>query len=167
MYLIGIDLGTSGTKTVLFDEDGNAIKSCTVEYPMYQPQNGWAEQEPEDWYNAAVETLKNVTEGIEPSEIAGIGISGQMHGLVMLADSFGAPVKTVTSKEGPAPGAAILAGVGAGIYPSVREACGRVVKTNTIQEPKPENTHKYSEMHRIYKSLYPHLKGVYKELAAI
>ena len=42
-YVIGIDLGTSGTKTVLFDENGKVISSNTVEYPMYQPNNGWAE----------------------------------------------------------------------------------------------------------------------------
>ena len=41
-YLIGIDLGTSGTKNVLFDTKGNVIAHKTVEYPMYQPQNGWA-----------------------------------------------------------------------------------------------------------------------------
>lgn len=46
-YLIGIDIGTSGTKTVLFDTDGNVVKSKTVEYPLYQPHNGWAEQNPE------------------------------------------------------------------------------------------------------------------------
>ena len=55
-YLLGIDLGTSGTKTVLFDQNGKGICSATVEYPMYQPQNGWAEQDPKDWYNAAVST---------------------------------------------------------------------------------------------------------------
>ena len=86
-YLIGIDLGTSGTKTVLFDEDGNTISSHTVEYPMYQPQNGWAEQDPVDWYNAAVETLRYVTKDIDASLIAGIGISGQMHSLVMLDEN--------------------------------------------------------------------------------
>ncbi len=86
-YLIGIDLGTSGTKTVLFDEDGNTIKSHTVEYPMYQPKNGWAEQDPEDWYRASVETLKTVTDGIDASQIAGIGISGQMHSLVLLDEN--------------------------------------------------------------------------------
>ena len=43
-YLIGVDLGTSGTKTVLFDTEGTVISSATVEYPMYQPKNGWAEQ---------------------------------------------------------------------------------------------------------------------------
>ncbi len=86
-YLIGIDLGTSGTKTVLFDENGNTIKSHTVEYPMYQPRNGWAEQDPEDWYNATVETLRNVVKGIDQEKIAGIGISGQMHSLVMLDEN--------------------------------------------------------------------------------
>ena len=64
-YLIGVDIGTSGTKTVLFDENGNKIRSKTVEYPMYQPKNGWAEQNPEDWYNAVYETLKYVSDGIE------------------------------------------------------------------------------------------------------
>ncbi|MCH5213090.1 MAG: xylulokinase [Oscillospiraceae bacterium] len=86
-YLIGIDLGTSGTKTVLFDEDGNTIKSHTVEYPMSQPQNGWAEQNPEDWYNAAIQTLRYVTQDIDASQIAGIGIAGQMHSLVMLDEN--------------------------------------------------------------------------------
>ncbi|MBQ7572835.1 MAG: xylulokinase [Clostridia bacterium] len=83
-YLIGIDLGTSGTKTVLFDECGTVIKSHTVEYPMSQPKNGWAEQDPLDWYNAVIKTLKAVTDGIDASKIAGIGISGQMHSTVML-----------------------------------------------------------------------------------
>jgi len=83
-YLIGIDIGTSGTKTVLFDTQGNTIASSTVEYPLYQPHNGWAEQEPSDWWNATVETLKEVTKGVNPSDIKGIGLSGQMHGLVML-----------------------------------------------------------------------------------
>lgn len=86
-YLIGVDLGTSGTKTVLFDTDGNVIASKTVEYPMYQPQNGWAEQEPIDWYNAAVETIKYVSSKVDPADIAGLGISGQMHGLVMLDEN--------------------------------------------------------------------------------
>ena len=86
-YLIGIDLGTSGTKTVLFDENGNVIASKTAEYPMYQPQNGWAEQKAGDWYSAAIETLKSVVSAVNPEDIAGIGISGQMHGLVMLDEN--------------------------------------------------------------------------------
>ena len=86
-YLIGVDLGTSGTKTVLFDTSGNVIASKTVEYPMYQPQNGWAEQDPLDWYNAAVETIKYVSSKVDAADIAGLGISGQMHGLVMLDEN--------------------------------------------------------------------------------
>ena len=85
-YLIGIDLGTSGTKTVLFDEKGTAVASASVEYPMYQPQNGWAEQDPGHWWNACVTTLQEVVtaSGINSGDIAGIGLSGQMHGLVLL-----------------------------------------------------------------------------------
>ena len=88
-YLLGIDLGTSGTKTVLFDLDGVPVASKTVEYPLYQPQNGWAEQDPLDWWNASVEGIKSVLgeSGIDSSLIKGIGISGQMHGLVLLDKS--------------------------------------------------------------------------------
>lgn len=85
-YLLGIDLGTSGTKTVLFDISGNMICSKTIEYPLYQPANGWAEQDPSDWWNAACNGIKYVItkSGIDSAEIAGVGLSGQMHGLVML-----------------------------------------------------------------------------------
>lgn len=83
-YLIGTDIGTSGTKTVLFDLEGNVVAAKTAEYPMYQPQNGWAEQNPEDWYRAAVETIGAVAKAVNPDDIVGLGFSGQMHGLVML-----------------------------------------------------------------------------------
>lgn len=85
-YLLGVDLGTSGTKTVLFDETGKSIASKTIEYPLYQPKNGWAEQDPQDWYNAAVTSIKSVLEQskIDAHDVAGLAIAGQMHGLVML-----------------------------------------------------------------------------------
>lgn len=85
-YLMGIDVGTSGTKTVLFDEKGTVIASALREYPLYQPHNGWAEQRPEDWAQAVLDTLKEVMEksGAEAEEVKSIGLSGQMHGLVML-----------------------------------------------------------------------------------
>lgn len=86
-YLIGVDIGTSGTKTVLFDELGTVIVSKTVEYPMYQPHNGWAEQDPEDWFAAVKETLLYVSAFAPAEDIAGIGLSGQMHGLVMLDEA--------------------------------------------------------------------------------
>ncbi len=85
-YLLGIDIGTSGTKTVLFNEHMQQVASHTEEYPMYQPHNGWAEQDPSHWYKAVVDTVKAVAEkaGIDSSAVAAIGLSGQMHGLVML-----------------------------------------------------------------------------------
>ena len=88
-YVIGVDLGTSGTKTVLFDEKGTVIASMTIEYPMYQPKNGYAEQDPADWYNAAVNTIKGVIakSGVSKEDIVGVGLSGQMHGLVMLDEN--------------------------------------------------------------------------------
>nr|WP_315025234.1 xylulokinase [uncultured Aminipila sp.] len=93
-YLLGIDIGTSGTKTVLFDVDANTISAKTCEYPLYQEQNGWAEQEPVDWWQATVAGIKYVIEEskINPKDIKGIGLSGQMHGLVML-DSKGNPLR--------------------------------------------------------------------------
>ncbi|MGN0579410.1 MAG: xylulokinase [Ruminococcus sp.] len=85
-YIIGVDCGTSGTKTVLFDENGAVIASETIEYPMYQPKNGYAEQDPADWSNAMINTIKAVMSqsGVKKEDVKGIGISGQMHGLVML-----------------------------------------------------------------------------------
>ncbi len=85
-YVIGVDCGTSGTKTVLFDESGKVIASKTIEYPMYQPKNGYAEQDPADWSNAMINTIKAVMtqSGVSKEDVKGVGISGQMHGLVML-----------------------------------------------------------------------------------
>ncbi|WP_343207941.1 xylulokinase [Anaerolentibacter hominis] len=88
-YLIGIDLGTSATKTVLFDETGAVIASVSKEYPLYQPQNGWAEQDPHDWKDAAIETIAAVMKqsGVNKEDVKALGISGQMHGLVMLDEN--------------------------------------------------------------------------------
>lgn len=88
-YLIGIDIGTSATKTVMFDEKFKAVTSSSREYPMYQPKNGWAEQRPEDWRDAVLETLKEAVlqSGVNAEDILGIGLSGQMHGLVMLDEN--------------------------------------------------------------------------------
>ncbi len=85
-YYIGVDIGTSGTKTVLFDKTGNVIASALQEYPLYQPQNGYAEQRPEDWLEATVSTIAQVMakSSVEAAQVKGVGLSGQMHGLVML-----------------------------------------------------------------------------------
>lgn len=85
-YLIGLDIGTSGTKTVLFSERGDVICSHTAEYPLYCDRPQWAEQDPEDWRKASIEGLRAVLHesGVDPRSVSGIGLSGQMHGLVML-----------------------------------------------------------------------------------
>lgn len=85
-YVLGIDIGTSGTKTVLFDEKGTAISSALCEYPMSQPHNGWAEQDPKDWWNAVCTTVSQVVKdsNVPTEKIIALGMSGQMHGLVML-----------------------------------------------------------------------------------
>ncbi|MBC7765909.1 MAG: xylulokinase [Hyphomonadaceae bacterium] len=85
-YLLGIDIGTSGTKTVLFDTVGNVVASALEEYPLYQPHVGWAEQRPEDWWHATFTTIETVLakSGVDKQDIKGIGLSGQMHGLVLL-----------------------------------------------------------------------------------
>ncbi|MBQ7386916.1 MAG: xylulokinase [Clostridia bacterium] len=82
-YLIGIDIGTSATKSALFDTEGNLIRSASAEYPMMQPEIGWAEENPEDFWRATCKTLREITDGFD-GEIVGIGLSGQMHSLVML-----------------------------------------------------------------------------------
>lgn len=89
IYLVGIDIGTSATKTVLFDEKGAVAASSTNEYPLYQPNNGWAEQKPEDWKDAVLKGLADVVKqsGVKKEEVKGIGLSGQMHGLVMLDEA--------------------------------------------------------------------------------
>lgn len=83
-FLLGIDIGTSGTKTVLFDEQANVIATDTQEYPLYQPHNGWAEQDPEDWWKGVYTSIHNVILKSGIRDIKGIGLSGQMHGLVLL-----------------------------------------------------------------------------------
>jgi len=95
MYLLGIDIGTSSTKTILFDISGRAVSSAVDDYPMYQPKNGWAEQDADDWWNATKTTVLEVMakSKVNPKDIKGIGLSGQMHGLVMLG-SDGRPLRS-------------------------------------------------------------------------
>ncbi|MHB1459607.1 MAG: xylulokinase [Armatimonadota bacterium] len=85
-YFLGIDIGTSGTKTLLIDIEGNKIASATDTYALRTPKPLWAEQDPEDWWKATASTVRSVLSksGINPSEVEGIGLSGQMHGAVFL-----------------------------------------------------------------------------------
>jgi len=85
-YLLGIDVGTSGTRCILIDEEGNIAASAIKEYPLYTPKPGWAEQNPSDWYDASISTMKEVLEAnnISGKQVKAIGLSGQMHGSVFL-----------------------------------------------------------------------------------
>jgi xylulokinase len=82
----------------------------------------------------------------------------------MLSDIYSCEVKTTVSEEGAALGAAILAGVGTGVYASVEDACEKVIKTNAPQKPILENTRKYNKVYSIYRDLYGKLKEEYKQL---
>ena len=85
-YFMGLDLGTSAIKCILVDEAGTVIGSHSVEYPLQQPHPGWAEQHPEDWWNATIAGIQGLlaNTGISGDAVAGVGFSGQMHGSVFL-----------------------------------------------------------------------------------
>ena len=83
--LLGVDVGTSGTKVVLLDADGATVDETTVGYGLRSPQPGWTEQDPEDWWAAFQEGTKTLwARGHAPSDVAAVGLSGQMHSLVVL-----------------------------------------------------------------------------------
>ena len=87
MLYIGVDLGTSSVKLLLMDEEGDIKSIVTREYPLYFPKPGWSEQNPEDWYTALVDGVKELTKDVDKSEIEGISFSGQMHGMVILDEN--------------------------------------------------------------------------------
>ena len=83
MYL-GVDLGTSAVKLLAMDADGNIKKTVSVEYPISFPKSGWSEQNPEDWYKGTMEGIKQLLADEADKTVEGIGVGGQMHGLVIL-----------------------------------------------------------------------------------
>ena len=85
----------------------------------------------------------------------------------MLSDLYGCPVETLKQSEGPALGAAILAGVGSGLYESVESACGRILAEDSRIEPVQEEMEVYKRYHKLYQKLYTSLKENYKELAEL
>jgi len=87
-YLLGIDIGTSGTKTLICDQKGKVLATATAEHPIYSPRPGWSEQNPEDWWKATCKATRDVLKKakVKGGDIKGIGLSGQMHGSVFLGD---------------------------------------------------------------------------------
>ncbi|HZW50506.1 MAG TPA: xylulokinase [Rudaea sp.] len=85
--VLGIDVGTGGTRAVLLDETGKVVASATSEHaPISAPQIGWAEQDPRDWWRATCAAIQECLQlaHASPEEIAGVGLTGQMHGMVLL-----------------------------------------------------------------------------------
>lgn len=85
-YLVGIDLGTSSVKTLIMDVHGTVMSIQSKRYAINNPKQGYAEQDPEAWWDATVYTVNKaiMESGVNPAAIKGIGFSGQMHGLVAL-----------------------------------------------------------------------------------
>ena len=84
LYYIGIDLGTSAVKLLLVDGAGAIRNSVTKEYPIRFPHPGWSEQNPADWWSACLIGLEELLKDQDKAAVAGIGVGGQMHGLVTL-----------------------------------------------------------------------------------
>ena len=86
VYLLGIDIGTSSCKVALFEPDGSVAASGGSEYAVSYPQRGWAEQNPEDWWQGICRALRDMLNrsGISPADIAGVGVDGQSWSAVAL-----------------------------------------------------------------------------------
>lgn len=84
MTYIGLDLGTSALKALLIDGEGRLLNAASREYPLAFPHPGWSEQDPADWWRAVTETVPELLRGFDADDVAGIGVAGQMHGLVAL-----------------------------------------------------------------------------------
>ncbi len=83
-YLLGIDVGTSSAKAVLMDASGKPVHAVAPEYAFSTPKPNWAESDPSDWWEATVSAIRSVLEVVSADAIAGVGLTGQMHGLVLL-----------------------------------------------------------------------------------
>ncbi len=87
-YLLGIDIGTSGTKTLICDHKGRVLATAMAEHDLSSPEPGWSEQNPKQWWSATCKATKAVLKkaGVNGGQVTAIGLSGQMHGSVFLAD---------------------------------------------------------------------------------
>ncbi len=96
-YLLGFDIGTSACKVAAFDREGNVIAAANGDYPVYYPKEGWAEQNPEEWWTAVCGAIRRVLEKgkILPEQICSIGIDGQSWSAIAI-DQDG---KVLTNRE--------------------------------------------------------------------
>jgi xylulokinase len=82
--MLGLDIGTSGAKAILCNEQGHLLASAVTEYPLLTPFPLWSEQDPAEWWRGAKDALAQVLQGVDTSSVAGLGLTGQMHGSVFL-----------------------------------------------------------------------------------
>lgn len=92
MLYIGVDLGTSACKFLLVDDQGRVCHQVTRDYPLCMPRPGWSEQDPALWWQACLDGIPALLAGFDPAQVQGIGVGGQMHGLVAL-DGDGAVLR--------------------------------------------------------------------------
>src|SRR5512138_2675573 len=88
-YFIGIDSSTTATKALLVDEQGRVLGAASNEYPYDTPEPLWSEQDPALWWHGTAEGIRQVLAktGVDPAAVKGIGLTGQMHGLVLLDEN--------------------------------------------------------------------------------
>ena len=97
---IGIDLGTSSVKLMLVDGEGQIKNTVTKEYPVFYPKSGWSEQNADDWWCAICEALPELLCGFDGKAVKGIGVAGQMHGLVVLDENDNVIRPTILWNDG-------------------------------------------------------------------
>lgn len=95
-YVIGTDIGTTGTKSVLFTLTGEVISTSLLEYPLYSPDPDTAEQEPEEIFQAVLRTIGQVMKQIQPEELLCLGFSSAMHSLIAVAEDGSLLTKSIT-----------------------------------------------------------------------
>ena len=192
MY-IGIDLGTSAVKLLLMEKDGKIPNIVNREYPIAFPHPGWSEQDPTDWWNAVKEGIPALLHGFDASQVKGIGVGGQMHGLVVLDkdDNIIRPcilwndgrtqpqvdhLNQVVGKEKLSQYTANIAFAGFTVpkllwmrqnEPALfahADCAQKLVKIKSETRPDPELVQKYNAKYAVWKQLYPLLRPIEKEL---
>jgi len=86
-YYIGIDLGTSSVKLILVDNEGKTKNTVTKEYPVFYPHPGWSEQSADGWWQTICDAIPTLLKGFDGQAVKGIGVAGQMHGLVIVDEN--------------------------------------------------------------------------------
>jgi xylulokinase len=88
-YFIGIDSSTTATKAILIDAAGQVVDVASTEYAFETPHPLWSEQHPDLWWDGTVQSIRKVLAqtGVDPAQVKGVGLTGQMHGLVLLDET--------------------------------------------------------------------------------